>query len=80
MMLIYLSDFLITKNCNTLLHQRITQTERNTVNNVQYHCHEFLEVKSVPRDIGDTVLVETVYRAISLTENEVTPGDLHAFH
>ena len=80
MMLIYLSDFLITKNCNTLLHRGIIQSERNAVNHAQYHCQEFLEVKSVPRDIGDNVLVETVYRAISLTENEVTPGDLHTFH
>ena len=80
MMLIYLSDFLITKNCNTLLHRGIIQSEQNAVNHAQYHCQEFLKVKSVPRDIGDNVLVETVYRAISLTENEVTPGDLHAFH
>ena len=80
MMLIYLSDFLITKNCNTLLHRGIIQSERNPVNNAQYHCREFLEVKSVPCDIGDNVLVETVYKAISLTENQVTPGDLHAFH
>ena len=32
----------------------------------------------MPRDIGDNVLEETVYRNISLTGHEVTPDDLHA--
>ena len=31
------SDLLVTKNCNTLLHQQIIQLERNAVNNAQYH-------------------------------------------
>ena len=71
------SDLLITKNCNTLLLQRIIQLERNAVNNAQYHRKESLEVNPVPRDIGDNVLEETVCRAISLTGHEVTPDDLH---
>ena len=74
------SDLLITKNCNTLLLQRIIQLERNAVNNAQYHRKESLEVNPVPRDIGDNVLEETVCRAISLTGHEVTPNDLHAYH
>ena len=74
------SDLLITKNCNTLLLQRIIQLERNAVNNAQYHRKESLEVNPVPRDIGDNVLEETVCRAISLTGHEVTPDDLHAYH
>ena len=69
------SDLLITKNCNTLLHKRIIQLERNAVKNAQYHWRESLELNLVPRDIGDSVLEKTVYEDISLTE--VTPDDLH---
>ena len=67
----------IKKDCNTLLHQRIIQLERNVVNNAQYLRRESLEVNPVPCDIGDSVLEETVCRAISLTRHEVTPDDLH---
>ena len=74
------SDLLITRNCNTLLHQRIIQLERHAVRNTQYHRRESLEVNPVPRDIGNNVLEETVCRAISLTGHEVTPDDLHACH
>ena len=72
------SDLLITKNCNTLLHQRIIPLEPNAVKSAQYHWRESLEHNRVPREIGDSVLEEAVYGAISLTE--VTPDDLHACH
>ena len=68
---------MLTKNFNTLLHQRIIQLERSTVNNAQYHGRESLEVNLIPCDIGDNVLEETLCRAISLTGHEVTPDDLH---
>ena len=71
---------LITKDCNTLLHQRIIQLERSAVNSTQYYQRESLEVNLVHRHIGDNVLEETVCRAISLTGHEVTPDDLHAYH
>ena len=70
-------DCLITKNCNTLLHQHIIQLERNAVNNAQYHQRESLEVNPVLRDIGDNILEEAVCRAISLNGHEVAPDDLH---
>ena len=72
------SDLLITKNCDTLLHQRIIQLQRNTANNVQYHQREFLEVNLVSRDIGDNILEKRVCRAFSLTGHEGTLDDLHA--
>ena len=68
---------LITKNCNTLLHQRIIQLEQNAVNSVQYHRRQSLEVNPVLREFGNNILEETVCRAISLTGHEVTPDDLH---
>ena len=74
------SDLLITKNCNTLLHQRIIQLEQNAVNSVQYHRRQSLEVNPVLREFGNNILEETVCRAISLTGHEVTPDDLHTCH
>ena len=62
------------------LHEQIIQLKRNTVNNAQYYRRESPEVNLIPRDIGDNVLEETVCRAISLTEHEVTPDDLHPCH
>ena len=74
------SDLLITRNCNTLLHQRIIQLERNAVNNAQYHRRKSLEINPVLLDIGNNVLEQTVCRAISLSGHDVTPDDLHACH
>ena len=74
------SDLFITKNSNALQHQWIIQLEQNTVNNAQYHWRKPLEVNPVPRDIGDNVLEETIWRAISLTGHEATLDDLHACH
>ena len=74
------SDLLITKNCNTLRHQRITQLKRNAVKKAQYHWRESLEVNPVLRDTGDNLLKETACRAISLTGNEGKPDDLHVCH
>ena len=69
---------LITKNCNTLLYQRINQLEQNSANKAQYHRRESLEVNPVLQDIGDNVLEETVCRVILPNGDEVTPDDLHA--
>ena len=53
------SDLLITKTCNTLLHQRIIQLEVNAVNNAQYCPRKSVESNLVPRDIEDKVLEKT---------------------
>ena len=58
------SGLLIRKNCNTLLHQRVIQLQRNAVNNAQYHRRESLEVNLVSRNIRGKVLEEIVCRAI----------------
>ena len=41
------------------------------VNNVQYHCREFLEINPVPTSIADDVLEGSVWKAMSLTGHEV---------
>ena len=68
---------LITKNCNTLLHQRIIQLERNAVINAQYTGGKLWKLTRGSVTLG---IKETVCRAISLTGYEVTPGNLHACH
>ena len=74
------SDLLMTKSCNTLLHQPTIQLERNVDKNAPYNLRESLEVNPVPGDIGDNVLEETVCIAISLTGHEFTPDDSDACH
>ena len=74
------SDLLMTKSCNTLLHQPTIQLERNVDKNAPYNLRESLEVNPVPSDIGDNVLEETVCIAISLTGHEFTPDDSDVCH
>ena len=69
---------LITRRCNDVLLERITQLERNNLNNVQYNRRETLEINPVPSDIADDVLEQSVCQALSLTETSVEPDDLQA--
>ena len=41
-------NLLITRHCNDLLLKRITQLERNNLNNAQYNRRETLEINPVP--------------------------------
>ena len=50
------SNLSITRRCNDLLLERITQLERNNLNNAQYTRRETLEINSVSSDIADDVL------------------------
>ena len=54
------SNLLITRRCNDLLVERITQLERNNLNNAQYTRKEILEINPVPSDIADDVLEQSV--------------------
>ena len=47
------SNLPITRRCNDLLLERITQLERNNLNNAQYSRRETLEINPVPCDIAD---------------------------
>ena len=42
------SDLVVTVKCNSLLHSRIVQLEKNAVRNAQYHRTETLELDPVP--------------------------------
>ena len=74
------SNLSITRRCNDLLLERITQLERNNLNNAQYNRRETLEINPVPSDIADDILEQSVHQALSLTGISVEPDVLQAFH
>ena len=74
------SNLSITRRCNDLLLERITQLERNNLNNAQYTRRETLEINPVPSDIADDVLEQSVCQALSLTGVSVELDDLQACH
>ena len=74
------SELLISKNCNSLLLKRITNLERDAVNNAQYVRRETIEINPIPQSIPNTDLEIKVCQALSLTGTTVTPDDLQACH
>ena len=68
------SNLLITRCCNDLLLERITQLEHNNLNNAQYNRRETLEINPVPSDIADDVLEQ------SLKGTSIEPDNLQACH
>ena len=54
------SNLTITRCCNDLLLECITQLECNNLNNVQYTRREILEINPVPPDIADDILEQSV--------------------
>ena len=74
------SELKITQNCNSLLLEHVYHLERNAVSNSQYHRIKKLEINPVPSAIQDNVLEKTVCRALSLTEINVSPDELHSCH
>ena len=65
---------------NELLRERITQLERNNLNNAQYSRRDILKINPVPSDIADDVLKQSVCQALSLTGISVELDDLQACH
>ena len=74
------SNLSISRRCNELLLERITQLKRNNLNNAQYNRRETLEISPVPSDIADDVPEQSVCQALSLTGISVEPNDLQACH
>ena len=74
------SNLSISRSCNELLLERITQSECNSLNNVQYNRGETLELNPVLPDIAGNVLERSVCQALSLTRKAVEPGNLQACH
>ena len=74
------SELKITRNCNSLLLERVYQLVHNVVRNSQYHRTETLEINPLPLAIQDNVLEETVCQTLSLTGINVSPNELHSCH
>ena len=65
------SNLLISRHCNELLLEHITQLEHNNLSNAQYNRKETLESNLVPSDIVDDALEQSVHQALSLTKISV---------
>ena len=74
------SNLSIARRCNDLLLERITQLERNNLNNAQHTRRETLEIKPVPSDIADDVLEQSMCQTLSLTGISVETDNLQACH
>ena len=48
---------------NHFSSERIVQSEKNAVSNAQYHCHQSLEINTVPASIVD-ILESGVCKAL----------------
>ena len=72
----------ISRNCNNNnnLLQKIIQLESNVVTNSQYHRREIIEINPFPESLGDEILEENFCKALSLTDVNVTPKQLHLCH
>ena len=68
------------KSYNSHLLTRIIQLERNAVTNSQYSRRETIELNLVPAEIHEDVLEDSICKSLSLTEVNVVPEDLQAFH
>ena len=71
------SELLGSRNCNSLLLNRIINLERNGVNNAQYIRREILEVNPAPQSFSNDDLEQNVCRALPLTGTAVKPDDIH---
>ena len=74
------SNLSISRHSNELLRERITQLERNNLNNAQYNRRETFEFNPVLSDIADDVLEQSECQALSLRGMSVEPDDLQACH
>ena len=73
-------ELLISKNFNSLLLKRITNLERNALNNAQYVRRETIEIDPTPQSIPNTDLENKACQELFLTSTTVTPDHLQACH
>ena len=74
------SELQISKTCNSLLRKRIIDLERSSLDNAQYLRREMIEISPVPLKVSSNELEGLVWKALSMTGNEVYPDDLKACH
>ena len=64
------------KSLNSDLLTRIIQLESNTVTNSQYGRRETIELNTVPAEIHEDILEESICKVLSLTGVNVVPENL----
>ena len=74
------SNLSISRRCNDLLLERISQLEHNKFNDAQCNRRETVKINSVSSDIAEDVLEQSVCQALLLTGISVEPDDLQACH
>ena len=74
------SNLSVTRRYNDLLLGRITQLERDNLNNAQYTRRETPDINPVSSDIAVDVLEQSMCQALSLRVIPVEPDDLQACH
>ena len=74
------SNLSISRRCNELLLECMTQLEYNNLNNTQYNRRKMLEINPVSPDIANGVLEQFSCQGLSLTGISVEPDDLQACH
>ena len=74
------SNLSISRHCNELLFEHITQLECNNLSNAQYNRRETLEIYPVPSDIANDALEQSVCQPLSPTGTLVEPDNLQACH
>ena len=61
------SNLSISRRCDEFLIERMTQLERNNLNNDQYNRRETLEINPMSSHIRGDLLEQSVCQALSLT-------------
>ena len=74
------SNLSISRRCDEFLIERMTQLERNNLNNDQYNRRETLEINPMSSHIRDDLLEQSVCQALSLTGIWVEQNDMQACH
>ena len=74
------ADLIIIKKCNSLLHERVIELEKESLNTSQYIRREMIQISPIPLAIGDDVLEQSICDALSLTGELVTPSDIESCH
>ena len=74
------SDFLVARQVNSLLRERVTSLERQCWSNSQYSRRECLELTSIPETSDNNPLESTVLKIFERLEVKVVPSNVEDCH
>ena len=70
----------ISKTCNSLLCKQIIDLEQSSLDNAQHLRKEMIKISPVPLEVSNNEFEGLACKVLPLTENEVYPDDLEAYH